>query len=51
MQRQRDLDRDADLKVRGYELLRFTKERLLDDEDGVFAQVEALLAMKRTTGL
>jgi hypothetical protein len=45
-QRQRDLDRDADLKVRGIEVLRMTGERLHGDEDGVFAQLATLLAMR-----
>ncbi len=44
-QRRRDLERDADLKVRGYEVIRFTRERLSDNEDAVFGQVQALLGM------
>ena len=34
-QRQRDLDRDADLKVHGYEVLRFTRERIESAADVV----------------
>ncbi len=42
-QRQRDLARDADLKVRGIEVLRVTDDRLRDDEARVFAQISTLL--------
>lgn len=45
-QRQRDLERDADLKVRGHDVLRFTPERLAGDEEAVFAQVGALLGVE-----
>jgi hypothetical protein len=44
-QRQRDLERDADLKVRGCDVLRFTPERLAAAEDEVFAQLAALLGV------
>jgi len=50
-QRRRDLQRDADLKVRGYDVVRFTVDRLNDDVDSVFAQLEALLGMRATADL
>src|SRR6188472_3591276 len=48
-QRQRDLERDADLKVRGEEVLRFTRERIERAADVVVAQVAALLAVEGTS--
>jgi len=40
---QRDHQRDADLKVRGHDVLRYTEHRLLSDEAGAFGQIEAML--------
>jgi putative AbiEi antitoxin of type IV toxin-antitoxin system/uncharacterized protein DUF559 len=48
-QRQRDLERDADLKVRGEEVLRFTRERIERAADVVVAQVATLLAAEGTS--
>ena len=42
-QRRRDIARDADLKARGYEVLRYLEEQVIEDEDRVFSQVTALL--------
>jgi hypothetical protein len=44
-QRQRDLERDADLMVHGYDVLRLTPERLAAAEDETFVQVVSLLRM------
>lgn len=48
-QRQRDLERDADLKVRGEEVLRFTCERIERAADVVVTQVAALLGVEGTS--
>lgn len=48
-QRQRDLERDADLKVRGEEVLRFTRERIERAADVVVAQVATLLGAEGTS--
>jgi hypothetical protein len=45
-QRQRDLERDVDLKVHGEEVLRFTRERVESAGDAVAAQVASLLEMR-----
>lgn len=45
-QRQRDLERDAALAVRGEEVVRFTRERVEGAADAVAAQVAALLEMR-----
>ena len=47
-QRRRDIARDADLKARGIEVLRFLEEQMLEDEERVFAQIGALLARVRS---
>ncbi|MBA2522588.1 MAG: DUF559 domain-containing protein [Solirubrobacterales bacterium] len=43
-QRQRDIARDAHLKVCGHDVLRYVEDQLLEDEDAVFTQIEAMLA-------
>lgn len=50
-QRQRDLERDADLKVRGEEVVRFTRERVEGAGGAVAAQVAALLEMRSTAAV
>jgi very-short-patch-repair endonuclease len=45
-QRQRDLERDADLKVRGEEVVRFTRERVEGAAGVVAAQLAALLELR-----
>ena len=45
-QRQRDLERDADLKARGIEVLRYTDRRLGSAADEVFGQVDAVRRMR-----
>lgn len=50
-QRQRDLERDADLEVRGERVLRLARERVEGAGDAVIAQVEALLAQRAARGV
>lgn len=40
---QRDRRRDADQKVNGYDTLRYTEDRVIDEEDHVFGQVMTML--------
>ncbi|HET6832163.1 MAG TPA: DUF559 domain-containing protein [Solirubrobacterales bacterium] len=47
-QRQRDLERDADLQVRGEQVLRFTRERVERAGGAVAGQVASLLAVEPT---
>jgi very-short-patch-repair endonuclease len=49
-QRQRDLERDADLKTRGYDVLRFSRERIERDGPTVAAQVATVLGLRATAG-
>lgn len=43
-QRQRDIERDAHLKVNGYDVLRYAPDRLRAEPGAVLDQVEAMLA-------
>ncbi len=50
-QRQRDIRRDADLKVHGYDVVRFAADRLAAEVDTVLVQVETLLGVPAATDL
>lgn len=44
---QRDRRRDADQKVGGYDTLRYTEDRVIDEEDVVFSQVLTMIERAR----